>query len=81
MPSGQKWAGTLGTLEAIRLQLERYEKSGECLSGAYFWTSDLVVLQANNVETAVDALDDLVQSGEVEACFEGVAADPNAPSS
>ena len=71
-PSGQRWSGTVGTLEAIRRRLEHYQKSGECSSGAYFWTADLLVLRVNDVESAVDALDDLVQTGKVEACFERI---------
>lgn len=74
-PDQRRWVGTVGTLEAIDQIMTRYRRTGECLAGTYFWSSGLLILRDAEEEAAFDALEDLVRSGEHEACFEEVESD------
>lgn len=74
-PDGRRWVGTVGSLAHVRAIMERYEETGECDNGAYFWATGLLFMREETIEAAVDALESLVQSGEHELCFEEAQSD------
>jgi hypothetical protein len=74
-PDGRSWAGTVATLSMIESIMESYRSSGECLSGAYFWMADLLLVKDSLQTTVVDSVLDLAATGEIDACFESVSAD------
>jgi len=43
-----------------------YESTGECLSGRYFWASDMVVVRKLARKAICEVVDDLLSSGEIE---------------
>jgi len=71
-PDGRRWVGTVGTLNAVEEIMSRYRETGECLAGTYFWASGFLILRDADEGAAFDALEELVRSGEHEACFEEV---------
>ena len=63
---GRRFTGLFGTLADVQATMDRYQSSGECLNGRYFWAAELVLVDRANVETIVAAVVDMTQSGELE---------------
>lgn len=74
-PSGVRWLGSVGTLEAIDEILARHRQSGECLGRSYTWFDCLVVLREPSSELAFAVLNDMASSGELCQCFREAASD------
>ncbi|MEU1721560.1 hypothetical protein [Nonomuraea sp. NPDC005692] len=55
------------TLDAIQQVMDRYRDTGECSSGAYFWTTDLIIMRRPGIPAMVDAVADLIATGELTA--------------
>jgi len=68
-PDGRSWVGTVATLPMIDAVMESYRESGECLSGAYFWASDLLLIRDDTEAAAFDSIFSLVTTGELNDCF------------
>ena len=75
LEDGGVYAGVLASLRNIHFLLDKFSKSGECASGAYFWASSLVLLRDFELDTIQASLDHLVQSGELQHIF--IAQDQN----
>ncbi|GAB2930211.1 hypothetical protein GCM10027280_17260 [Micromonospora polyrhachis] len=58
---------TFFTLPAIERVLQRQRTSGETAGGAYFWSTDLVIIPEPGVAAMARALEELVQSKDIEA--------------
>ncbi|GGO00181.1 hypothetical protein GCM10011574_06590 [Microbispora bryophytorum] len=43
LPDGTRRFATFMTLGVVSRVMERWQDTGECLNGRYFWTSDLVI--------------------------------------
>lgn len=68
-PGGRTWVGTVATLPMIDAVMESYRQSGECLSGTYFWVSDLLLVNDNTEAAAFESIFSLVTTGEIDDCF------------
>ena len=77
-PDGRRLVGTLGALQALVDLMADYRSSGECLSGSYFWTKNLVILSEMTAPAALAAISDLIASGEVWAALEVILPADNA---
>jgi hypothetical protein len=75
--SGAHHAAVFGTLNFIRERLDHCRESGECASGLYFWTSDLIIVERVNLEVIRDTVADLMRTGEFESAFSGPSFDIN----
>ena len=71
-PESRHWCGTLATFEALLAAMDNWEKTGECLNGAYIWNTGLVILRDLSAESAFAVLEDLVRSQEISMAFEEV---------
>ena len=72
--SGKEYAATFFTLANIEMIMKRYALSGECLRGKYFWSSSMIIVRDLTRKTIEETVEDLLESGEFEAVFEGPAA-------
>lgn len=63
---GRRFTGLFGTLADVQAAMDRYQSSGECLDGRYFWAAQLVLVDRANVETIVAVVEDMAHSGEME---------------
>jgi len=65
-PDGRRLLGDLGTLAAVAEIMEKDRRSGECLGGGYLvLPTNFIVLADDLIATAFDALEDLVNTGEL----------------
>lgn len=72
LDNGERYTAAFFTLKNIASILERYKNSGECLSGLYFWASNLIIIDNLHKETIREAIDDLVKNGEFFSSFSRV---------
>lgn len=61
---GSRWSATIMTLAEIEHAMRRWEKSGECLDGRYFFCSDLLVVRDRGISRIAKMLEDMIVSGE-----------------
>ena len=47
-----KYIVTFFTLDNIKKIMNRYESSGECLNGSYFWASSMIIVKDLKIERA-----------------------------
>src|ERR1700730_16199631 len=65
LPDGARRYATFMTLGAVAAVMERRQRSGECLSGQYFWCSDLIIIQQPGIPGMVEAVRDLIANGDL----------------
>lgn len=58
---------TFYTLPAIAEVLRRHRETGETANGAYFWSTDLVIVPEPGVPAMTRALEELIRSKDIEA--------------
>lgn len=49
--NNQSYIATFFTYENIKSLVKKNKKTGECLSGTYFWASDMILIQDLEIET------------------------------
>ncbi|WP_151011216.1 hypothetical protein [Micromonospora aurantiaca (nom. illeg.)] len=66
---GSRWSATLLTLAEIRRIMERWQRTGEGLSGAFFQCADLVIVDRGGIGAAVELLSRLVNTEQIRETF------------
>ncbi|MFI7448027.1 hypothetical protein ACIBQX_11065 [Nonomuraea sp. NPDC049714] len=57
------------TLGVVSNTMDRWRDTGECLSGQYFWCSDLIVIREPGFDPKITAVQEVIASGEIDdAC-------------
>ncbi|AUI88099.1 hypothetical protein BS333_17175 [Vibrio azureus] len=64
LKDGSVYSATLFSMENITEIMESYQNTGECLNGAFFWASDMIIIQNFKLETINNIIKELVESGE-----------------
>ncbi|MEU1079999.1 hypothetical protein ABZ368_07095 [Streptomyces sp. NPDC005908] len=70
--SGERWSGTIYTLDNVRHTMDRWRQTGECLDGRYFHVWDGLIVRDRGIPEMVDVVDDLVRSGDFRSVFRDV---------
>ncbi|WP_433412897.1 hypothetical protein ACQP1V_27075 [Microtetraspora malaysiensis] len=65
------------TLEAIAGIMDRWQGTGECLNGRYFWCSDLVIIRKPGFVSMADAVRDMIAIGEFESTCSALPINDN----
>ncbi|KQL34416.1 hypothetical protein [Psychrobacillus sp. FJAT-21963] len=63
------WMATFFTYRNIESQREKNAKSGECMNGAYFQASDMVLIDIVSKERIYEVINYLIDNGEFESVF------------
>ncbi|MGW2770751.1 hypothetical protein [Streptomyces sp. NPDC001275] len=66
---GNRWSGTVMTLDQVRRMMESWKDSGECLDGSYFYCWDGLIVRDPGIPAMVRAIDDLVATGDYESAL------------
>lgn len=61
--SGERWWGSVATIDQIHERLDHYANSAECAGGNYFWAAGLVVVRDDSDSTLIETVNDLIDSG------------------
>ncbi|WP_377267053.1 hypothetical protein [Peterkaempfera sp. SMS 1(5)a] len=57
---GNRWSGTVFTLDEVQRLMGRWKDTGECLDGSYFWCWDGLIVREAGIPAMVRVIDDLV---------------------
>ncbi|MDX3105601.1 hypothetical protein [Nonomuraea angiospora] len=69
LSDGTRRSATFMTLGVVSKIMDRWRDTGECLSGRYFWCSDLVVIREPGFDSMIAAVQDVIATGEIDdAC-------------
>ncbi|MGW0967217.1 hypothetical protein [Streptomyces sp. NPDC002516] len=64
LDDGDRWSGTVYTLDVVRRDMDRWRDTGECLDGSYFWVWDGLIVRDPGIPAMVRVIDHLVSTGE-----------------
>ena len=71
---GPSYSATFFTLKNIQALMERYKSTRECLSGLYFYSSDLIIVERLTIENIEQTVSDLIDNDEVRSSFKQLKA-------
>ncbi|MBB2745193.1 UNVERIFIED_ORG: hypothetical protein FHR35_005042 [Microbispora rosea subsp. rosea] len=77
LPDGTRRYATFTTLGAISGLMDRWQGTGECLNGRYFWCSDLVIIRKPGFVSMADAVRDMIAIGELESACSALPIEEN----
>jgi hypothetical protein len=66
---GNTYIATFFTYDNIQTLRRRYSQTGECLSGQYFWASDMVLIDQISRESIQQVINHLLETGEFSQIF------------
>lgn len=64
-----KWIASFFTYKNIRTLREKNKQTGESMSGAYLWSSDMVLIDIASRERLEQVIDYLIQNNEFQSVF------------
>jgi hypothetical protein len=64
LSNGIRLPVTFFTIKNILKIMSDYETTGECLSGKYFWSKDMIIVNDLSKDNIARVVDDLVRSGD-----------------
>ncbi|MBG0827645.1 hypothetical protein HS041_07695 [Planomonospora sp. ID67723] len=65
LPDGTRRYATFMTLDVVGRVMDRWKSTGENLGGRYFWCSDLIVIREPGFASMIDAVRDMIATGEI----------------
>lgn len=68
---GVCYTATFATIGNIIELIDKYKASGECLSGKYFWSINLIIIERVNLKFIEEAVFDLLRCGQFFSAFGG----------
>jgi hypothetical protein len=66
LSDGSKWAATFFTYQNIDTLRKKNQATGECLSGAYFCATDMILIAEISEEAIKSVLREMLSQGEIE---------------
>lgn len=69
MKDGEIYVASFFTYKNIATIIEKNKKSGEFLSGKYFWVQGLVLIDKCEMQDVVDVINDLIEEGDFQKVF------------
>lgn len=72
LDNGEKWVASFFTFRNIQTLREKNKSSGECMSGAYFWASDMIMVDELSRARIEAVVNDLIEEGEFENVFDKI---------
>ncbi|KUM80491.1 hypothetical protein [Streptomyces curacoi] len=70
--TGERWSGTIHTLEVVRQTMDDRRQTGESLGGRYFFVWDGLIVRDRGIPAMVEVVDELVRSGDYRCVFRDV---------
>lgn len=65
LDDGSLYVPTFITIENVKQKMIANQSDGECRSGRYFWTCDMVIIRDLRDETILEAVLDLVETKHI----------------
>lgn len=68
----KKYVATFFTYDNVKTLTEKNKRTGELLSGTYFWASDMILVDRIDRETIEKVIDDLIKENYFDQLFKSV---------
>ncbi|MEC0170625.1 hypothetical protein [Paenibacillus graminis] len=68
-PDRSKWIATVFTYQNIETVRQKNIQTGECMNGAYFWSSDMVLVDIISRERIEQLIDHLIKHDNFQSVF------------
>ncbi|MCA1596950.1 MAG: hypothetical protein LC772_11075 [Chloroflexi bacterium] len=69
---GSRHTATFFTLRNIQLLMDRHKETGECASGLYFYTTDMIIVEKLTLAAIVETVRDLIAEGDFRFAFDRI---------
>ncbi|MFH0519154.1 hypothetical protein ACHBTE_18535 [Streptomyces sp. M41] len=69
---GQRWTGTVFTIDEARRLMDHHANTGECLGGRYFYCWDNLIVRDPGIPAMVEVIDQLVTTGDYRSALRPV---------
>lgn len=66
---GSRWVASFFSYKNIQTLTQKNKRTGECLSGAYFWSSDMLLIEKVSRQRIEEVIDYLIKENEFETVF------------
>ncbi len=66
---GSRWVATFFAYQNVQTLSEKNRRTGESLSGAYFWASDMILADKVSRQRIEQIIEELIKTGEFETIF------------
>lgn len=76
LPTGERYGATFFTTANIDSLLRKWEGSGECGGGLYFWSTHPIVVRELNEDTIRKVVGCMFEDGEFHSAFERLDSPP-----
>ena len=73
--NGDEYVATFFTYKNIETLRQKNRKTGEELSGKYFWASDMILIDNLSLETIKEVIDDLLKNDDFIFVFNKIKPD------
>ncbi len=70
--NGKKYIATFFTYQNIKDLQAQHQESGEYLSGKYFWTNNMLLIDNCSRESITTVVEDLLEEGEFHHIFKSI---------
>lgn len=67
--NGSRWVASFFSYKNIQTLTQKNKRSGECLSGAYFWASDMILIDEVSRQRIEEVIDHLIRENDFETVF------------
>jgi hypothetical protein len=78
LADGRRFGATFFTLENISRLFDKNRETGECNGGAYFWSADMIIVQALTSDVIHETVRSLLADGEFHSAFSQLGQAPKA---
>lgn len=68
----KKYVATFFTYDNVKTLTEKNKRTGELLSGTYFWASDMILVDRIDRETIEKVIDDIIKENYFDQLFKSV---------
>lgn len=65
LEDGQRFCPSFFTLKNLETLFKKNRLTGECASGLYLWSSDMILVEDLRLETIHRTIEDLINTGEL----------------
>jgi hypothetical protein len=73
LADGSEYVATFFTYENINRIMKSHQQTGECLSGKYFWASEMILIDRIDRESIEEVIYDLLKEGVLQHVFKRVS--------
>ena len=68
LSDGKIFSATFFTIENIKTLFKKNQETGECLSGQYFWATDMILVEKLTETSIRECVNDLINTNEISSC-------------